>query len=418
MDSQEVPKAVLFSIDDVLFDHQHSLRAGLQAVKDTCYQLRSINIGELIQTYRLSLYEHLDEDLARQDAPCHEWTGFHPEMLAHYLGHGRLTPFCHKDYEETFKTAYRKTFNPVSKAVEIVMELKESGYKVGIVTRLPPAAQYGKLRRLGIANVVNIFYAPGLTGGHAIYSPDMFDYAAHDMGVNTSEILMVGRDPLQAGASLEALCKYVNFERGCAFATASVNGEVIFKNMEGLEDIEGILEEPHLINLRMSVEAADETPESMDNTDDQSAVDRHTPEPPPWSPLTPEAGSEAAGDVESEDGSAYQDSTEPLDSQVHTRFTTPDAEITTPPGQGSTKRKAKNEPTDSGMRSCLAQSPVRRQKIWDGSKWQSKFLGSLDTETSSEERSQESSEEASRRTCDEAALAGTANEEPSGEQPS
>lgn len=410
---------MIFSIDDVLFDHHHSLRAGLQAVKDTCYQLRSIHIDELIQTYRFSLYEHLDEDLARQDAPCHEWTGFYPDMLAHYLGYKSLTPFCHMDYEETFKTAYREAFKPIRKAVKTVMELKESGYKVGIVTRLPAAAQHGKLRRLGIANIVNIFYAPGLTGGHAMYSPDMFDYAAHDMGVDTSEILMVGHDPLQAGASLEALCKYVNFERGCAFATASVNGAVIFRNMEDLEEIEGVLEEPHLINMRMSVESARETLESRSDTDDHSAVEEwHTPEPPPWSPLTPEAGSEASGDAESRDVSEYQNSTDPFDSQINTRSTTPDAKSTPPLGQRSTKRKAQDEPTDPSLRICLAQNPMKRQKMWDDSKWQSRFLGPRDTETSSEESSQESSEGASHRTSDEEALVKIANEEPSDEQSS
>ncbi len=172
-------KVVFFDLDDTLVDTsrlaemarknaiENMIRHGLPVDFDTAYQ----ELLELINEYGSNFGRHFDYLLRRLDLPSN------PKWIAA----GVIA------YHNT-KFAYLKS---VRGARRLLLELKKSGYKLGIITDGDPIKQWEKILRLEL----DAYFDEVLISDHlGVKKPHrkIFEKALRKMKVEPDEAIMVG----------------------------------------------------------------------------------------------------------------------------------------------------------------------------------------------------------------------------------
>ncbi|ASJ13926.1 TIGR02253 family HAD-type hydrolase [Thermococcus radiotolerans] len=172
-------KVVFFDLDDTLVDTsrlaemarknaiENMIRHGLPVDFDTAYH----ELLELINEYGSNFGRHFDYLLRRLDLPSN------PKWIAA----GVIA------YHNT-KFAYLKS---VRGARRLLLELKKSGYKLGIITDGDPIKQWEKIIRLELDDYFDGVFISDYLGVKKPH-PKIFEKALRKMGVEPGEALMVG----------------------------------------------------------------------------------------------------------------------------------------------------------------------------------------------------------------------------------
>jgi len=181
-------KAVLFDLDETLFDHAHSVAHSMQLVRrdHECLQTRSLE--EILAEHRRLL------------------EGMHPEVLA-----GRLHPdqarilrirgiftFCQADISDELahevaalhRQRYRDAQRAVSGAVELLKALKGHAH-IGIVTNNFVEEQRAKLEVCGLSRFVDVMVTSEECG-YAKPAPEIFHIALDHLRCSAHEAVMIG----------------------------------------------------------------------------------------------------------------------------------------------------------------------------------------------------------------------------------
>jgi YjjG family noncanonical pyrimidine nucleotidase len=179
-------KAVLFDLDDTLFDHAHASSVALRALherhaSDIAFEDFSAKHAELLEVYhKRFLGGEYTLDQARAE-----------RMMALFANFGELL-----DDEVAWQIAgeYRELHQTNRQLVEGAKELLDDlskEFALGIVTNNSTAEQYAKLAHLGIANH---FKAVVISEEVGVMKPDAAIYfAALDrLGCEPHEAVMVG----------------------------------------------------------------------------------------------------------------------------------------------------------------------------------------------------------------------------------
>lgn len=183
-------KAVLFDLDDTLFDHLYSTRQGLQAVCQAypCFQQRSIE--ELFADYTRLLDEvHLrvlEGSLSIGEARRERFHRF-------FLLHGPETEDLLNAVEHA-ANLHRETYQASRQIVAGVVPLLEylhSKVKIAIVTNNLQAEQVEKLHYLKLDHLVDELVTSEETG---LIKPDpgIFRVALQRLGCRAEEAVMLG----------------------------------------------------------------------------------------------------------------------------------------------------------------------------------------------------------------------------------
>ena len=181
-------KAVLFDLDDTLFDYKFSRREGLAALQEEFPQLREISIEELEKEHeRLLSADYarvLDGKVAAVDATTERIRKL-CEM------HGvKLNPEEAMVVADTYVRAYMKNRQPVPGSRELLTELRDKT-KVGLVTNGLVEPQVEKLRVCQVAEPLD-FIVISEAVGHKKPEKEIFEIALKQAKVKPSEAVYVG----------------------------------------------------------------------------------------------------------------------------------------------------------------------------------------------------------------------------------
>jgi HAD superfamily hydrolase (TIGR01549 family) len=203
-------RAVLFDLDDTLYDHSHAIGAALREVAALAPALLKHGSQALFAEY----------DKALDDVHQRVLAGQLTFDQARTLRYERLLAWCGDDASDPHQlariqvAAYRRNERLVKHALPLLQALRDFGLKLGIVTNSVRDEQQAKLDRLGVAS-----YFDDLTvsADHNIAKPDprLFTVALDALQVDASEAVFVGdRVPIDVRGAQAAGMRAVWFDRG------------------------------------------------------------------------------------------------------------------------------------------------------------------------------------------------------------
>lgn len=145
-------KAILFDLDDTLFDHRHSSREGLRSVwkRYTCFQEMTLDEFELEHRAMLEKI-HFSQVLVGKLSL--------EEARAERFKHLFLNRNVEVDFETSrnaaviYRNSYEKNVRKIKGSEELLKVLKKN-YKIGIVTNII-AEQESKLDQLDLRNYID-----------------------------------------------------------------------------------------------------------------------------------------------------------------------------------------------------------------------------------------------------------------------
>ena len=191
LDSQTSPvKAVLFDLDDTLFDHLYSTRQGLQTVCQSYECLQHYAIDDLFVTYTRLLDEvHLrvlEGSLTSDEARIQRFQRF-------FLLHGcdTLDIMAAAEHASVLhRTAYLASRQVVTGVVPL-LEYLHGTYKIAVVTNNIVAEQRDKLQHLKLEHLVDELVTSEETGSIKP-DPGIFHVALERVGCLACEAVMIG----------------------------------------------------------------------------------------------------------------------------------------------------------------------------------------------------------------------------------
>lgn len=182
------PGAVLFDLDDTLFDHDYCSRAALWSLREVHAALARVPWDALRERYSRLLEEtHLRliaGELTLDEARRERFRRLFTEL-------GEETPEkVVEDAVEGYARAYRESWCPVPGAGELLREVNGQA-KVAVVTNNLVEEQRKKLDALGFSSYVDALVTSEEVGV-AKPEPGIFHDALERVGCSAEEVVMVG----------------------------------------------------------------------------------------------------------------------------------------------------------------------------------------------------------------------------------
>ena len=181
-------KTVLFDLDDTLFDHRHSSRVALAALRQTNLVLQSKPLSEIEQVYH-ALLEHLHKKVLEGELTGKEALHERFQRLFHHFGE-RLSNARTEEIALTYRETYRVARRPVRGALELLERLSKEA-KIGIVSNNLLEEQLVKLRFLRMDAYIDELVVSEETGV-AKPDPKIFEIALVRLGGAPEKAVMVG----------------------------------------------------------------------------------------------------------------------------------------------------------------------------------------------------------------------------------
>lgn len=182
-------KAVLFDLDDTLFDNRHSSRCALAALQDHYDCLARVTLDELEHQYStlLDLYHNkvLSGELTLDEARLARFTDLFQRF------EGCDTAHMVEQAGTRYRQAYYATNQAVDGAIALLERLRADGIKIGLVTNHAVDEQVGKLQRCGLTDLIDVLVISE-AAGVAKPDPRIFDFVLDQLGCTADEAIMVG----------------------------------------------------------------------------------------------------------------------------------------------------------------------------------------------------------------------------------
>ncbi len=181
-------KTVLFDLDDTLYDHQHSSRSALAAIRAGAPCLQPFTLLELERQHSalLDVYHArvLSGELSLDVARLARFT----DLLARF---GMSDPVEVGATVRLYRETYVRSERLLDGALALLERLRAAGLKIGLVTNNTIAEQMGKLERLGLLPLLDAL-AISEAVGFAKPDPRIFAAALERLGCAAGEAVMVG----------------------------------------------------------------------------------------------------------------------------------------------------------------------------------------------------------------------------------
>src|SRR5215204_4842069 len=147
-------KAVLFDLDDTLFDHRHSSRRGLELVyaQYHCFQSTSF---EAFETEHHELLEKLHLEFLRRAMTLDEVRGERFRQLFTLYGESPTPEYAWETFQ-VYRKIYLDSQRLIPGSQALLEYLQARGLKIGIVTNNSVNEQTTKIRQLGIDHLIDI----------------------------------------------------------------------------------------------------------------------------------------------------------------------------------------------------------------------------------------------------------------------
>lgn len=184
----ELPRLVLFDLDDTLFDHSLTCRSALRELRRERVIFRNRTVDELWQEYaRLLAITHPAAMFGRRTTDQVRTDRF--SLLAAWCGHpvDRGAAF---ELSAAYRVWYQRLRRPVPGAPEFVRRVRGRS-QIGIVTNHTVVDQAEKLVFLGLDDTVD-FLVTSEEIGAAKPEPSIFHAALRRASVGAADAVMVG----------------------------------------------------------------------------------------------------------------------------------------------------------------------------------------------------------------------------------
>jgi putative hydrolase of the HAD superfamily len=180
------PKVVLLDLDDTLFDHTHSSRSGLSALREAFASFARFELGALEKIHSKNL-EAMHALVLRGEISVDEARLARFRAIAADCGAPSL------DVEQlavTYRAAYRRERRAVPGALELLAAVRTRA-KVAVVTNNVVAEQIEKLAHLGMTPLVDALVISEEVG---VRKPDaaIFRIALARAAASADEAVMLG----------------------------------------------------------------------------------------------------------------------------------------------------------------------------------------------------------------------------------
>lgn len=182
-------KAVLFDLDDTLFDHRHASRSALALVQKTHHAFGSVPLDVLELVHRQRL-EELHLEMLSGKWSLAEARAERYRLLFVEYGH-TPTQAEIENIVAVAREAYVANRQVVAGTMELLAQLHADNIKIGIVTNNIVSEQVEKLAVLGLTDFVDVMVTAEETGVTKP-NPLMFTLALERLGVTAEEAAMVG----------------------------------------------------------------------------------------------------------------------------------------------------------------------------------------------------------------------------------
>lgn len=183
-------KAVLFDLDDTLYDHRHSSRTALAMLqKKLPAALGSVSLDELERVNLLILNEiHIEVLSGTIDVETARRKRFSQLLLQYDF---TLTEEQLAEVSSVYREAYQQSWRAAIGAVELLTALREKGLKIGIISNNLVEEQMEKLR---VCNLLDHIDSITISEEAGIAKPDpqIFRIALERLGCSAKEVVMIG----------------------------------------------------------------------------------------------------------------------------------------------------------------------------------------------------------------------------------
>ncbi len=182
-------RAVLFDLDDTLFDHRHSSRRALAELQSRVPELESIELDELERTHLRILNElHvgvLSGALTLEAARERRFA----ELFSHYGI--RKVPGMESEVRGSYRKVYRESRRAKPGVIPLLGALRARALKIGIVSNNVLEEQIGKLHACGLTELIDSLTISEEAG---VAKPDVriFQIALERMACAHYEVVMIG----------------------------------------------------------------------------------------------------------------------------------------------------------------------------------------------------------------------------------
>jgi YjjG family noncanonical pyrimidine nucleotidase len=183
-----VLKAVLFDLDDTLFDHRLCAQTALSELHAAYEDFRSSPFHEFEQLHA-SFLEDLHRRVMTGELPLEQARQERFRRLFTALG---VTPRDEIVIEaaETYRDGYRRIRQPVSGAAALLAAVKERA-RVAIVSNNLLEEQQDKLRHCALDHYIDVLVVSE-EAGVSKPEPRIFEIALERLGCSKDEVVMVG----------------------------------------------------------------------------------------------------------------------------------------------------------------------------------------------------------------------------------
>ena len=183
------PLAVLFDLDDTLFDHARATRVALSALRELDTALGRWSIDELDRRHRVVLEMWHQEVLAGRASIEQARIARFTELVGQAGGDG----VDHRagTLASRYRSVYETTWFTVPGARPLVEAIVGQGLRVAIVTNNVRREQELKLARCGLTSLVETLVTSEEVGAQKP-DPRIFQTALDRIGVSAPDAVMVG----------------------------------------------------------------------------------------------------------------------------------------------------------------------------------------------------------------------------------
>jgi HAD superfamily hydrolase (TIGR01549 family) len=182
--------AILFDLDNTLFDHSHSLHCAILSLRTSYPEFSSFPDSKLTTTYHRCLEQaynsYLRKTITYAEKDIRKIKSFFTELELPEPSMEEIGRFKEK-YVEAYKASRRAT----SGTVETLMKLREEGYIIAIVTNGPIKEQNDTAQAIRVSGLVDRIFTSEEVG---VAKPDrrVFEFALEGLGVEPGKAYMVG----------------------------------------------------------------------------------------------------------------------------------------------------------------------------------------------------------------------------------
>ena len=184
-----MPEAVLFDLDDTLYDHLHSARHGLVMMSERHSAMQSVAIEELERRYSDAL-ESIHVRLLQGEVTQREARIARMQQLFDSFGLSLDEETAIHEYSQ-FRRDYDDVCEGVAGSRELLDELKRRGTRLAIITNNLVNEQIPKLRQL---DLLDYFEVVSISEEVGVPKPDrrIFDVTLDRLGLGPDSVVMVG----------------------------------------------------------------------------------------------------------------------------------------------------------------------------------------------------------------------------------